>query len=409
MSDFEGVFRAGFAFWFSIYYITRNAALPEGLMSTTAESLNPERQELAREYARIRRRLMVVDLAFGAIYVLFWIFSGLSPWLRDQVHQVTTATWLSVPLFALGFGLPYAIFSAPLSYYSGFVLPHRYGQSTQTLPGWLADQFKGLLISGVLGLIVLEIIYALLGLAPQWWWLWAALVMLLFTVVLSNLAPVLIFPLFFKYKPLEDETLIARLTHLAEGAGARVQGVYAFNMSSKTVAANAAVMGLGNTRRIVLGDTLIENFTHDEIETVLAHELGHQVHKDIPLGILIQSVITLFGFWLADGVMGWGIAAFGYSGLTDPATLPLFMVAMAVFGLVTMPLGNAWSRWRERLADRYALETTRNPQAFASAMTRLANQNLAEAEPPAWVEFLLHSHPSISKRVALAQSFGLDE
>jgi STE24 endopeptidase len=233
--------------------------------------------------------------------------------------------------------------------------------------------------------------------------------MLLFTVVLSNLAPVLIFPLFFKYKPLEDETLIARLTHLAEGAGARVQGVYAFNMSSKTVAANAAVMGLGNTRRIVLGDTLIENFTHDEIETVLAHELGHQVHKDIPLGILIQSVITLFGFWLADAVMGWGIAAFGYSGLTDPATLPLFMVAMAVFGLVTMPLGNAWSRWRERLADRYALETTRNPQAFASAMTRLANQNLAEAEPPAWVEFLLHSHPSISKRVALAQSFGLDE
>jgi STE24 endopeptidase len=155
----------------------------------------------------------------------------------------------------------------------------------------------------------------------------------------------------------------------------------------------------------VLGDTLLEKFTADEIETVLAHELGHHVHKDIPLGILIQSGLTLAGFWLADGVMRWGIATFGYSGLTDPATLPLFIVAMAIFGLVTMPLGNAWSRWREVMADRYALETTHKPRAFASAMTRLANQNLAEAEPPAWVEFALHSHPSIHKRVAMAEAF----
>ena len=160
---------------------------------------------------------------------------------------------------------------------------------------------------------------------------------------------------------------------------------------------------------IVLGDTLLANFGHDEIETVLAHELGHHVHKDIPLGILIQSAITLFGFWLADGVMRWGIAAFGYAGLTDPAALPLFIVAMAVFGLVTMPLGNDWSRWREIKADEYALKMTGNPQAFISAMTRLANQNLAEADPPAWVEFLLHSHSSISKRVAMAKRFRVDE
>ncbi len=378
-------------------------------MTETSETLNAERQKLAREYARIRRRLLLVDLVFGAVYVLAWIFSGLSPWWRDQVHQFTTATWLSVPLFAFGFGLPYGLLSAPLNYYSGFVLPHRYGQSTQTLKAWLLDQAKAFLISAILGLMVLEVIYALLGAAPQWWWLWAALVMLLFTVILSNLAPILIFPLFFKYKPVEDEDLVDRLTRLAEQAGTRVRGVYAFDMSSKTVAANAAVMGLGNTRRIVLGDTLLEKFTADEIETVLAHELGHHVHKDIPLGILIQSGLTLVGFWLADGVMRWGIATFGYSGLTDPATLPLLLVAMAVFGLVTMPLGNAWSRWREVMADHYALETTRNPRAFASAMTRLANQNLAEAEPPAWVEFLLHSHPSINKRVAMAQSFSLDE
>lgn len=377
-------------------------------LNETTETLDPKRQEKAKEYARIRRRLFVVDLVIGAAYLIIWIITGLAPWLRDQVHLLTQATWLSVPLFAFGFSLPYGILTAPLNYYNGFVLPHKYEQSTQSLKDWFIDQVKGLLISGILGLIILEIVYWLLGVAPQTWWLWAALVMLVLTVLLSNLAPILIFPLFFKYEPLEDEVLVDRLTRLAEKAGARVKGVYVFDMSSKTVAANAALMGLGNTRRIVLGDTLTENFTADEIETVLAHELGHHVHKDLMTGIMVQSLLTLVGFWLADLVMRWGIVTFGYTGLTDPATLPLLMVALAIFGLVTMPLGNAWSRWREVKADEYALKTTSNSQAFIRAMTRLANQNLAEAEPPAWVEFLLHSHPSIHRRVAMAKSFGVE-
>lgn len=374
-------------------------------MNQISESLDPERQQQAKEYARLRRRLYVLDLVIGLAYILIWIVAGLSPWLRDQVHRFSQATWLSVPLFALGFSLPYLILTAPLDYYSGFVLPHKYKQSTQSLKDWLLDQVKELLLIGILGLIVLEIIYFLLAVAPQTWWLWAGLVMLTFTVLLSNLAPVLIFPLFYKYRPLEDEALVTRLTNLAERAGARVKGVYLFDMSSKTVAANAALMGLGNTRRIVLGDTLIQNFTAAEIETVLAHELGHHVHKDLITGILVQSGLTLVGFWLADLVMRWGIATFAYTGLTDPATLPLLIVAMGLFGLVTMPLGNAWSRWREVKADQYTLKMTGQPQAFISAMTRLANQNLADADPPAWVEFLLHSHPSISKRVAMVEGF----
>jgi STE24 endopeptidase len=373
------------------------------------ETLNPERQQKAKEYARIKRRLFIVELVLSGVYVLAWIFSGLSPWLRDQVHTLTRATWLSAPLFALGFGLPYALITAPLNYYSGFVLPHRYEQSVQSLADWLKDQVKAILIAGVLGLIILEIVYALLGAAPQTWWLWMGLVMLLFTVILSNLAPLLIFPLFFKYKPLEDEELVRRLTRLAEQAGTQVKGVYVFDMSSKTVAANAALMGLGNTRRIVLGDTLLNNFKADEIETVLAHELGHHVHHDLTTGIIVQSMLTLFGFWLANIVMNWSVAFFGYNGLTDPATLPLLIIALSIFGLVTMPLGNTWSRWREVKADEYALKMSGNPQAFISAMTRLANQNLADADPPAWVEFLLHSHPSISKRVAMAQSFNVEE
>jgi STE24 endopeptidase len=374
-------------------------------ITETEEILDEARQQRAKEYARISRRLFILDVGLGAVYVLAWIITGLSPWLRNQIYAVTQATWLSVPLFMLGFGLPYLILTAPLTYYSGFVLPHRYGQSTQTLKAWLIDQFKELLIVGVLGLVVIEVLYGLMGMFPQTWWLWAGGVMLLFTVLLTNLAPVLIFPLFYKYKPLDDPDLVHRLTRLAERTGTKVQGVYVFNMSRKTVAANAALMGLGRTRRIVLGDTLVEKFTAAEIETVMAHELGHHVHKDLPLGIIVQSLLTLIGFWLANLVMLWGIATFGYYGLTDPATLPLLMVALSIFGLVTMPLSNAWSRWREVKADRYALQITGKPRAFISAMTRLANQNLTDADPPRWVEFLLHSHPSINKRVAMAKRF----
>jgi STE24 endopeptidase len=233
--------------------------------------------------------------------------------------------------------------------------------------------------------------------------------MLFFSAVLSNLAPVLILPLFYKFVPLDDADLAARLTRLFEQAGTHVRGVYRFDMSSKTVQANAAVVGLGNTRRIVLGDTLLDHFTADEIETVLAHELGHHVHGDLGKNILVGSVLTLSGLWLASRALGWGVAAFGFDGLADVAAMPLLALALAAFELATMPLGNTYSRWRERLADRYALETTCKPGAFASAMTRLANQNLADADPERWVEVLLHSHPAINRRVAMAKDFVSDD
>jgi STE24 endopeptidase len=262
------------------------------------------------------------------------------------------------------------------------------------------------LVGGVIGLLVLEVIYALLRAAPQTWWLWAAGAMLLFSVVLANLAPVLLMPLFNKFVPLGDEhaDLARRLMRLAERANTRVRGVYRFDMSRRTRAANAALTGIGSTRRIILGDTLIDSFTPDEIETVLAHELGHHVHRDIPIGIVVESVVTLIGFGAAAIIIQWGATALGFAGPSDIATLPLFALAMGAFGVITMPLGNGYSRWRERRADEYALSATGNGEAYASALTRLANQNLADADPEAWVEFLLYSHPALSKRIAMARA-----
>jgi STE24 endopeptidase len=371
-------------------------------------SFDAERQQKAKEYARIRRRLLLVDLALGAAFVLVWLLSGVSLWLRNQVVALAGQPLLVVALYAAVFGAVYRLLNAPLSYYSGFVLPHRYGLSTQTLRAWLWDQVKGAAIGGVLGLVLLEVMYALLRASPGWWWLWTALVMLFFSVILSNLAPVLIMPLFYKFVPLDDADLAARLTRLSEQAGARVRGVYRFDMSSKTVQANAAVVGLGNTRRIILGDTLLDRFTADEIETILAHELGHHVHGDLGKGILVGSALTLIGLWLAGQALSWGVAAFGFAGLADVAAMPLLALALGAFELVTMPLNNGYSRWRESLADRYALEATRKSEAFASAMTRLANQNLSEADPERWVEILLYSHPAISRRVTMAREFGFE-
>ena len=370
-------------------------------------TLDPGKQEQAKEYARIRRRLMLGDLALAGVYAIIWLTTGWSIDLRNNLLSLTTNEWLVVAGFVLVFGGIYFVIDLPLGYYSGFILPHRYDLSTQSLKGWISDLIKGVLVGGVLGLVVIEIVFFVLRISPGLWWLWAGLILLFFNIILANLAPILLMPLFFKFVPLEEEhaDLVTRLMDLTERAGTRVRGVYKFDMSRRTKAANAAIAGLGNTRRIILGDTLINEFTGDEIETVLAHELGHQVHRDIPIGILVDSVITLGGLYLASLVLEWGMVVFGFESISDVAAMPLLALVIGVYGLVTTPLGNAYSRQRERRADEYALKVTGKGAAYASALTRLANQNLADADPEPWVEIMLHSHPALNKRIAMAENY----
>jgi STE24 endopeptidase len=165
------------------------------------------------------------------------------------------------------------------------------------------------------------------------------------------------------------------------------------------------LVGLGRTRRIILGDTLLANYTHDEIEAVLAHELAHHAHNDLLLGLAAEAVIITAGMWLSSVLLAWGVEFFGFRGVGDVAALPLFVAAMGIFGLVTMPLVNFMSRSRERAADRYALRTTGNPGAFRSLMLKLASQNLSDADPPAWVRVLFYSHPPVGERVRMAEGW----
>ena len=367
--------------------------------------LDPERQRKAKEYARIRHRLLVADLAITAVYVLVLLLSGLSAWFKAQLLLVTTQPLGVIALYFVAFSIVYGLLDFPLSYYGGYVLPHRYGLSTQSLRGWLADQAKGAVLGLGIGLVAMEVMYYLLRAFPLIWWLLTGILFLFFIIVLANLAPLLIVPLFFKFRPLEDEELVSRLISLAERVGTRVRGVFTIDLSTKTTAANAALMGLGNTQRIVLGDTLMERYDADEIETILAHEFGHHVHSDVWRGIVVQTALALVGLFLADRLLRWGVAHFTFEGLADVAAFPLVAMAVGGMAVLAMPLANTYSRWREGLADQFSLEITGKPQAFISSMTKLANQNLSEAEPEPWAEFLLHSHPAIGKRIKRAQGF----
>ena len=370
-------------------------------------TLDPQRQEKAKEYAHIRRRLWLVELVWNGIYTVGWLAFGWAIALKTSLLNHTTNEWLLVAAFAAVFGGIDSILSLPLSYYSGFILPHRYELSNQTIKGWIIDRIKGLLVGAPIGLLVLEVIYAILRTYPETWWLWAVGFMVVFNVILGNLAPILIMPLFNKYTPLDEEhaELAERLLKLAEKANTKVRGVFKFDMSRRTKAANAGLTGIGNSRRIILGDSLINEFSLDEIETVLAHELAHHVHKDIPVGMAVNSVMTLGGLYLASLGLNWGVGYFGFESTADIAALPLLGIVLGVYGLITMPFGNIFSRWREQRADEYALKVTHKGEAYASALTRLANQNLADADPEPWVELLLYSHPALGKRIKHAESF----
>jgi STE24 endopeptidase len=314
--------------------------------------------------------------------------------------------WQILAYFLL-ISLAYELITLPLGYYSGYVLPHRYALSTMSRGAWIGDLLKGLVLGIILEGVVVELMYALLALQPMYWWLWVGLILIFFSVVMANLAPVLILPLFYKFTPLPaDDELAGRLLKLARQAHTRVRGVFSMRMSDKTTAANAALMGLGNTRRIVIGDTMLDRYTPDEIEVVLAHELGHHVHGDIWKLLLGQSVLLLGGLFLAHLAFDWAVSVeHFYQSLADPATLPFLFTLVGIFSLVILPLSNGLSRAIEYQADEYALQVTHKIEAFKSAMTRLANQNLAEVEPSPLVEFLFHNHPSIRKRLIHADEF----
>ncbi|MBN1230954.1 MAG: M48 family metallopeptidase [Anaerolineales bacterium] len=369
--------------------------------------LDAKKQQQARQYARIKRRLMIFETIFDLTYILVWLFKGWSSTLQIFLQDFFPAQWLLIPIYVFFFSLPLGILSLPLTYYSGYFLPRKFGLSTQSIKDWIMDGVKAGLVGGILGLVVLEGLYLFLKAAPDTWWLWMAVFMFVFRILLSSLAPAMIFPIFYKFSPLgeDHQDLQERLLLLGERTGTPLEGIYKFNLSHQTTAANAALIGLGKSKRIILGDTLIDEFSIDEIETVVAHELGHQVHQDMLTGIVVGSLITFVSFYYTSIFLDFGVRYFSLQGIAQLAAFPLLVLGIGIIGFVFMPLENLFSRWRETKADIYSLETTKKAAQFISAFNRLANQNLAEIDPQPWEVFLFHSHPPIKQRIRMAQTF----
>jgi STE24 endopeptidase len=238
----------------------------------------------------------------------------------------------------------------------------------------------------------------------SWWWLPLGIGITVISTVLARIAPIVILPLFYTMTPLDPGPVRDRVLDLCSRLGVAAEGVFTFNLSKNTRKANAGFAGIGKSRRIILGDTLVGSFADDEIEAVFAHELGHYHHHHILIGMIVGAVSTFTGLFVASLLYSWSLQKFGYSGLTDLGALPLLVLWLALFGLVTGPLGNLLSRYHERQADAFAVEVTNNPRAFVSALKRLAACNLADPDPHPLVEFLFYSHPSISRRTRFLES-----
>jgi len=359
----------------------------------------------ARRYNRIRRWLGIADFAIGFAFLVVLLATRWSDSLRDLAYRMGFQNYtLSLFMYiVLLLGIS-KLLGLGLDYY-GFLLERRFKLSNQRFSAWLWDEAKGFLVTLVLGTVVIELLYFTIRQWPQNWWLLAwALFMGLF-ILLAQLAPVVLFPIFYKFEPLEDEDLKRRLIMLGQRAGTQVRGVYRWKLSEKSKKANAALTGLGNTRRIILADTLLDNYTPDEIEAVLAHELGHHVHRHILKSILVQALITFVGFWAANFTLHYAVDRHMFEELSDFANLPLLALVSVVLSFLLMPALNAFSRRNERQADRYAFESISSIDPFVSSMNKLAEQNLAERTPSKWVEWYFHSHPSISRRLAAAEAW----
>jgi STE24 endopeptidase len=358
----------------------------------------------ARAYHRRQLVLSLAELALSAVYLIALVETRAAVHLAERLATWTPRWWLALAAAVLVLGGGYRLLSLPLAWLGGFWLPRRYGLLHQSLGRWLWDGAKTALIGGVLGLVAVEILYGLMRWSP-WWWLWGAVVFLGGYALLALVAPVWLVPLFYRLTPLPDGPLRSRLLALAARVGVPVTGVWVVDQSRKSRTANAAVTGLGRTRRILLFDTLLDTFTADEVEAVLAHELAHQLHGDIRRGLLVQGALTLVTFWLASGALQAGGVWLGLDGPADIGGLPLFGLVLLGAGLAALPLANGWSRHVEHAADRFALEMLPGPGPFIGAMERLATLNLAERDPHPVEEFFLYSHPPIGRRIAYARQF----
>lgn len=357
-----------------------------------------ETADTAKKYNNIKLAGGIIKGIITFVLVLLFVSLGLSKSLYSLFTPITGNEYLIFIFFVFSAGLASSVLFFPADYYLDFYLEHKYSLSNQTFFRWLWEDFKEFLVSIVIGIPLLLLFFYTLNAFGSLWWLPFSVLLFVVSVLLAKIAPVLILPLFYKVTPLENEELKNRIVKLSNEAGMKVENVYIFNMSKNTKKANAAFTGLGSTKRILLGDTLIENFTLDEIETVIAHELGHYKKRHILKNVALGALFSFLTFFLIALLYDLSLLWFGFSQRTQIAALPLLMLWGMIIGIFQMPLSNFISRKFEYEADEYAVHSTGKKNEFISSLAKLTRQNLADEDPNPLVEWFFYSHPSINNR-----------
>jgi STE24 endopeptidase len=363
-------------------------------------------EDKATHYHRRQRRAALAATVLGVLFLAFVSVTGTAASLGASLEAALGSRALAAASFAGVLLLSHELLALPLTYYRGVTLERRYGLSSETRTHWWLTHAKTLVVGGVLTVAAAVVLSALLAWSPERWWLLASALFAALIVALAWAAPVWLFPIFYEFRPLDRPALASRLVDLARGAGTPVSGVFEWRLGDRTRKANAALVGIGDTRRILLSDTLLETHSDDEIEVILAHELAHQVYGDLWTGLVAQMATVTAGLYAAHRVLAVVRGSFGIAEMpTEVEQLPVMALVAGAVAFILSPVAHALSRAHERRADRFAIERTGNAPAFMSAIRRLSSQNLAEETPPAWVEALLHSHPSTARRLEAAREY----
>ncbi|HEY5913363.1 MAG TPA: M48 family metallopeptidase [Verrucomicrobiae bacterium] len=360
------------------------------------------------QYTLAKGRFHVCELTCDAIVLAAVLFSGLLPWAFNWFSgALGTGVWaLAAFLFLTGVAL--ALPGLPMDWYAQFRLEERFGFNTTTPKLWWTDRLKGLLLAAVLGYPLLALVLKLAEWAGSRWWLWAWGVLMVFQLLMTVLAPVLILPLFNKFTPLPEGALRDRLLRLADRTRFRARSIQVMDGSKRSRHSNAFFTGFGRFRKIVLFDTLVQELTEPELEAVLAHEIGHYKKKHIPRMMVVSALGSLAGFYLLAVLAGqpWFYHSFGFSpGSLAPALL-LFGLLAGVATFWLSPIAHWWSRRYEYQADAFAARVMTEPQSLIGALRKLNEKNLSNLVPHPCYSAFYYSHPTLLEREAALRKIG---
>jgi len=355
-------------------------------------------------HSRLLDVLYFVDFVYVVAVLYLLMRTGLSFRLRDVASRIARKRFfIAMTYFAL-LVLVIVALELPLTFYQGFIVPHQFDLTNQSLASWLGDFGKAIVVNVVIGAPIAALALFAIHRFRRWWLvLWLGSIPLIILGVVMT--PLIIDPLFNKFEPLKDPVLRRDLLNEAARAGIEGSRVYQVNKSKQTKTMNAYMTGLGPSKRIVLYDTLLAKLDHDEILATMGHEMGHYVLHHLWKGIAFSIVVSFFGFFVAQRIYERGLQRWGIADRADPAAVPWLLLIATVLTFALSPVDSGFSRHIEHEADKFGLDLTHLNEAAASSMVKFCEDAKQDPSPPRFIEWWRYSHPAAQRRIDFALGY----